>query len=184
MLRAIGDDLVARHAACSGPAWDWFENELTYDNARLPEALLRIGTVLDDSRYVDLGVRTLAFYESVVIEDGVFVPIGSNGWYVRGGERARYAQQPLEAAAFVDAALAAEAATGSTRYRDLAETGFAWFDGRNTRGAVLASGGGCHDGLETFGVNANMGAESTLAYLASAYALAQSTATGTLQLAR
>jgi ATP-dependent protease HslVU (ClpYQ) peptidase subunit len=184
MLRAIGDDLVARHAACSGRAWDWFENELTYDNARLPEALLRIGTVLDDSRYVDLGVRTLAFYESIVIEDGVFVPIGSNGWYVRGGERARYAQQPLEAAALVDAALAAEAATGSTRYRDLAETGFAWFDGRNTRGAVLASGGGCHDGLETFGVNANMGAESTLAYLASAFALAQSTATGTLQLVR
>jgi hypothetical protein len=94
-LREIGEDLVARHAACAAPDWDWFEDEMTYDNARLPEALLRIGAVLGDARFADLGLRTFAFYESVVVENETFVPIGSDGWYPRGGRRARFAQQPL-----------------------------------------------------------------------------------------
>jgi hypothetical protein len=171
-LRSIGAELAARHASHADASWDWFENELTYDNARLPEALLRIGTVLEDSDLIALGLRTFAFYESIVVEDGTFVPIGNDGWYVRGGRRARYAQQPLEAAAFVDAALAAEAATGSARYRGLAEIGLAWYHGRNTRGAPMVAGGGCCDGLEADAINGNMGAESTLAYVTSALALA------------
>ncbi len=172
VLRGIGDDLVARHAACAGADWDWFEEEMTYDNARLPEALLRIGTVLDDPAYSALGLRTLAFYESVVMEDGIFVPIGNAGWYRRGGTRARFDQQPLEAASLVDAALAAAAATGDARYHDLADAGLQWFFGRNCVNAVLVHGGGCCDGLEETGPNRNMGAESTLAYLAAAFALA------------
>ncbi|GAC1313141.1 MAG: glycosyl transferase [Vulcanimicrobiaceae bacterium] len=172
-LRHIGADLTARHRATADTGWRWFENELTYDNARLPEALLRIGTVLEEPTFVALGIETLDFYESVAVEDGAFVPIGNAGWYVRGGRRARYGQQPLEAAALVDAAIAAEAATGEKRYRRLAECGLEWFYGRNSREAVLASNGACCDGLEEIGINRNMGAESTLAYLSSALALAQ-----------
>ncbi len=175
-LRRIGTGFVACHRAHAKPTWEWFENELTYDNARLPEALLRIGTVLEDRAFVELGLKTLDFYESVTVEDGTFVPIGNAGWYVRGRRRARYAQQPLEAAALVDAALAAEAATGEQRYRRLAECGLEWFYGRNSRKAVMACGGAGFDGLEEVGVNQNMGAESTLAYLSSALALAQPSA--------
>jgi hypothetical protein len=183
-LRAIGADLAARHAACAGADWDWFEDAMTYDNARLPEALLRIGTVLEDSTLAALGLRTLAFYESIVVENGIFVPIGNDGWYERGKTRARYAQQPLEAAALVDAALAAEAATGDARFHRLAECGLAWFSGGNTRGVVMAAGGGCCDGLEADAVNRNMGAESTLAYVASAFALAAPAAPRVVRLAR
>jgi len=182
-LRAIGDDLVARHAACARTDWDWFEDEMTYDNARLPEALLRIGTVLDDRTYVALGLRALAFYESVVMEDGIFIPIGNAGWYRRGGARARFDQQPLEAASLVDVALAAEAATGESRYRELADAGYQWFLGANSGNAVLVNGGGCCDGLEARGPNRNMGAESTLAYLAAAFALAPADAVA-LRIAR
>ncbi|MDQ2908876.1 MAG: hypothetical protein M3R44_05920 [Candidatus Eremiobacteraeota bacterium] len=182
-LRAIGDDLVARHARFARADWDWFEDEFTYDNARLPEALLRIGTVLDDRRYVTLGLQTLAFYESIVIEGDIFVPIGNAGWYRRGHERARLAQQPLEAASLIDVALAAETASGDARYRTLAQTGLAWFYGRNTLGAALVHGGGCCDGLEADGPNRNMGAESTLAYLAAAFALAPADAAA-LRIAR
>ena len=172
-LRAIADDLVARHERAATGTWDWFEDELTYDNARLPEALLRIGMVLDDSRYVALGARTFAFYESVVVEDGIFVPIGNDGWYRRGGVRARHGQQPLEATALVDAAHAARAATGDPRYDRLAELGLDWFAGRNSLGAVMATrAGGGYDGLEERNTNGNMGAESTLAYLAAAFACA------------
>lgn len=175
-LRAIGFDLIARLHANARPDWQWFEDALTYDNARLPEALLSIGTVLEDPTFVATGLETLAFYESIVVEDGTFVPIGNAGWYVRGGPRARFAQQPLEAAGLVDAALAAYAATGLERYLRLAECGFAWFTGRNSRGTMMAHGGGCCDGLEAFAVNPNMGAESTLAYLASAFAVSQESA--------
>ena len=182
-LRSIGSGLVASHAAERAADWDWFEGAMTYDNARLSEALIRIGTVLDNRNFLIVGLETFAFYESVTIENGCYVPIGNAGWYVRGGRRARYAQQPLEAASLVDAALAAGAATGDQRYQRLAECGLEWFYGRNSRDAVMAHGGGCFDGLEELGVNRNMGAESTLAYLASAFALAQPVADG-LRIAR
>jgi hypothetical protein len=172
LLRELGADLRERYERASAPGWDWLENSMTYDNARLPEALLRIGMVLEDRGLVELGLRTLRFYESIVIEDALFVPIGNAGWYVRGGKRARYGQQPLEAASLVDAALAALAATGDAHYGHLATLGHGWYGGRNTRGIAMVVAGGCFDGLEEDGPNRNMGAESTLAYLASAFALA------------
>lgn len=177
MLRTIASDLVARHAATAAAGWDWFENELTYDNARLPEALLRIGMMLEDSGFIALGVRTLAFYESIVVEADIFVPVGNDGWYPRGGVRARYGQQPLEATALVDAAHAARAATGDPRYGRLAELGLDWFAGRNSLRTIMATReGGGYDGLEQCRANGNMGAESTLAYLATAFAFAPTAA--------
>jgi hypothetical protein len=146
---------------------------MTYDNARLPEALLRIGSVLDERSWVEAGLRTLDFYESVVLEGGVFVPIGNDGWHSRGGPRARFGQQPLEAAAMIDACLEAYGLTGLLRYLRSAESAFAWFHGSNSERLEIVSGAGCRDGLERNWVNANMGAESTLAYLASALAVAQ-----------
>jgi hypothetical protein len=172
-LNELGEDLRERYDRGRAPDWEWFEQTMTYDNARLPEAALRIGMVLEDQPLVDLGLRTLAFYESVTVENDIFVPIGNAGWFERGGHRARYAQQPLEAAALVDAALAAQAATAEAGFRRLAEIACAWYAGRNTLGIVMVSGGGCYDGLESEGHNRNMGAESTLAYLASSLALAE-----------
>jgi hypothetical protein len=172
-LRRVGERLSQAYENARADGWEWFEPTMTYDNARLPEALLRIGGALTDPTFVDLGFRTLDFYESVVIEDRMFVPIGNAGWYPRDGHRARYAQQPLEAAGMVDAALAGHAIRGEIRYRRLAELALEWYYGRNTRDAVMATGGGCFDGLDELGVNRNMGAESTLAYLSSALALAQ-----------
>lgn len=172
-LRSIAQELVAHRNATRGEGWDWFQERMTYDNARLPEALLRIGSVLDEREWVEAGLRTLDFYESVVLEAGVFVPIGNDGWFARGGPRARFGQQPLEAAAMVDACLEAYGLTGLLRYLRTAEAAFAWFHGDNSEKLEVVSGAGCRDGLEANWVNANMGAESTLAYLASALAVAQ-----------
>ena len=91
------------------------------------------------------------------------MPIGNDGWYRRGGARARYAQQPLEAVAMVDAELAAFDATGDAAHLAAAEIALAWYYGKNSRGIAMASGGGCYDGLDEDAVNMNMGAESTLA---------------------
>jgi hypothetical protein len=172
-LRAVASDLQHRYEATRAPDWEWFADAMLYDNARLCEATLRAGMALEDRSALAVGLETLDFLESVVFEDGRFVPIGNRGWYVRGGPRARFDQQPLEAAAMVDAELAAYAATREARRLENANLAFEWFVGRNSLGATLVRGGGCCDGLSEDAVNQNMGAESTLAYLAAALALAE-----------
>ncbi|MDP9024060.1 MAG: glycosyltransferase, partial [Candidatus Eremiobacteraeota bacterium] len=71
------------------------------------------------------------------------------------------------------AELAAFAADRDPARLVAAELALAWYYGKNSLGVAIASGGGCYDGLEATGVNRNMGAESTLAHLAGAYALAE-----------
>lgn len=170
--------------AHAGEGWAWCEDVMTYDNARLPEALLRAGIALDDERYRRTGLAMLEFYVSVVVENGMFRPVGNDGWYPRGGEKATHGQQPLEAAALVDAAFVALDLTGEERWRRIAEIGYAWFLGHNSAGMPLATDdGGCCDGIDVSGCNANMGAESTVAYLMSAIAHARRAAE-TLRIAR
>jgi hypothetical protein len=172
-LRHLAGAVTAAFDAASSTDWPWFETAMTYDNARLAEALIRAGCALGDARYGETGLKALDFYERVTIEDGRFVPIGNEGWYPRGGPRARYAQQPLEACALIDAELAAFEATSDQSRLLKAEIGLAWYFGKNTRSVVMARGGGCCDGLHEDGVNTNMGAESTLALLAAADAMAE-----------
>ena len=182
-VRAVLDESLAFIAdafdAHSGPNWQWCEDVMTYDNARLCEALLRGGKALESERYVRTGLAMLSFYSSVVIEDSstssgqaIFVPVGNDGWYPRGGTKARNGQQPLEAAGLVDAAFAALDVTGDERWRNVAETAHDWYFGRNTERIVVATETGCRDGIGDGGINANMGAESTICYLMSAIAMA------------
>lgn len=182
-LRPLADAVKAAYLANRDADWQWFEDEMTYDNARLCEAMLRAGVTLRDDELIAIGLRTFSFLESVVIENGMFVPIGNQGWYPRGGVRARYGQQPLEAAAMVDAALMAYECTSDPAFVATAHLAFEWFHGRNTNEAVVVERGGCRDGIDPTSVNPNMGAESTVAYLAAAYALAERPAKG-LTLAR
>ncbi len=171
-LRSLAGSLKQKYLDVRHADWQWFENILTYDNARLSEAMLRAGLALRDDELIAIGLRTFDFYQRVTVEGGIYVPVGNEGWYPRGGIKPKYCQQPLEAVALVDAALAAYDATGDPAYRSTAQLGLDWYYGRNSRGIVMARNGGCLDGLNETSVNMNMGAESTLAYLASAYALA------------
>lgn len=172
-LRKLAERSATRFEENREPGWTWFEEMMTYDNARLPEALIRAGITLEVPEFTEIGRQTLAFYERVVFEDGIFVPIGNDGWYRKGGDRARFAQQPLEAVAMIDAELAAFTGDGDPAHLVAAERALSWYYGKNSLGVAVASGGGCYDGLEATGVNRNMGAESTLAHLAGAYALAE-----------
>jgi hypothetical protein len=150
--------------------WMWWEPELTYDNARLPEAMLRAASALREPSFGETGIASLDFLASITQPSGMFVPIGAPGWYRKGGERPLYDQQPLEAAAMVDAFLAAERWQRNRAYRHQAQIAFEWFTGKNVNGMPLADEdvGSCYDGLLPEGLNTNMGAESTLAYLQAA----------------
>lgn len=175
-LGALCAGLLSEFDRAATDDWAWWEPELTYANARLPEALLRGAAALDDQRLAAAGLRALTFLESVTQSGDTFVPIGNDGWYRRGGHRAVYDQQPIEACAMVDMWLAAQRLTGDKTYRDKALVAFEWFLGRNTEGLVVARPefGGCRDGLKQGRLNENMGAESTLSYLHAHSALAAS----------
>ena len=153
--------------------WAWFEERLTYDNALLPFALLRAARTLDAPGYGQVGLAALEFLAEVTFRGGVFWPIGNQGWYVKGGLRADFDQQPVEAASMVLACQEAAYLTGDRSWHNLAVDVARWFTGRNALGLPLLDPetGGCHDGLSEHGVNRNQGAESTLAWLIAAYGL-------------
>ena len=137
-------------------------------------ALIVSGAALGREDMLDGGLRTLRWLLDVqTTEEGHLSIVGNDGWYVRGGTRARFDQQPIEAYALVDACLAAANATGDEQWVREAHRSFEWFTGRNDKGVPLLDGetGGCRDGLNPQGVNANEGAESTLAYVLSLLAL-------------
>jgi hypothetical protein len=75
-------------------------------------------------------------------------------------------EQPLDAAAFVEAELSAFAATRDAVHGVRARRAFEWFLGRNRLQRPLYdfATGGCGDGLGRDGLNDNEGAESTLAF--------------------
>jgi hypothetical protein len=172
LLRASGEQLMRLHAAASRPGWNWFEPELAYDNARLPQALIRAGSRLGDSAMVTLGLSTLDWLVAVQTGPrGNFRPVGSNGFGRAYAPPLAFDQQPLEATATIDAALAAYDASGDARWRKAARGAFGWFFGDNDAGVMIAdlASGGCFDGLMASGVNRNQGAESILSlHLAAA----------------
>ncbi len=152
------------------PDWQWFEEELSYDNAKLAHALILSGQATGQPAVLERGLRALRWLtELQKSEKGHFRPIGSNGFYRRGGTRANFDQQPIEAQATVSACLEAYRATSDFRWYEDAQRAFDWFIGWNDLGLELYSPetGGCRDGLHVDRVNRNQGAESTLAFLLS-----------------
>jgi glycosyltransferase involved in cell wall biosynthesis len=172
-VNAISDALTARliglYEAQSEAEWPWFEPVLSYDNAKLPHALICSGRHggAHRQRALELGLQTLRWLVREQTRDGHFVPIGSNGFYRRGGPRARFDQQPVEAQATVSACIEAFEATRDRFWLEEAGRAFEWFLGRNDLDQPLynSSSGGCYDGLHFDRINLNQGAESTLAFL-------------------
>jgi hypothetical protein len=160
--------LHGQYLRAGGPDWPWFEDRLTYCNARLPQALIRCGARTGRQDWLEAGLRALAWLAEIQTgADGRFAPIGCNGFFTRGQPRARFDQQPVEACATVSAALDAGAASGDPRWRERARAAFGWFLGRNQHGLALYDPrtGGCRDGLRAHCANQNQGAESTLSFL-------------------
>jgi hypothetical protein len=150
--------------------WPWFENVLSYDNAKLPHALIASARSSGNERAMSLGLQSLAWLlEQQKSPTGCFRPIGCNGFFERGRERAHFDQQPIEAQATLTACIEAYHATEDPVWLKETRLAFEWFLGANDLGLDLydPKTGGCHDGLQEDRVNLNQGAESTLAFLLS-----------------
>jgi glycosyltransferase involved in cell wall biosynthesis len=166
---ALAQRLLDLYRGNAGDDWLWFERSLAYGNARLSQALIRAGADIGNDEMTTAGLRSLDWLARVeTTEGGNFSPIPNSGWR-QGAPRPRFDQQPIEAQCMVEACFRAWRVTGERRWRETMTTTFEWFLGRNDLGRPLYdyATGGCHDGLHSQGVNANEGAESTLAFLGS-----------------
>ena len=163
----LADNLVQHYQDKVKHDWHWFEPHLTYDNARLSQALFIAYRMVGNQKYLDVAKESMDFLLETQMVDDVFVPIGNDGWYKHGGNRAFYDQQPLEATAMVEAAVDAYYATKDKRYVQVANTAFGWFLGRNSGKLMVYNPEttGCFDGIHADRVNMNQGAESSISYL-------------------
>jgi hypothetical protein len=165
LLRLAADQLVESHRQHARDDWNWFEPSLAYDNARLPEALIRAGQVLESREMIEVGLSTLAWLGTQQSSPrGTFRPVGCKSFGRAYAAPLAFDQQPLEATATVDAAAAAFEVTGDRAWRQMAHDAFGWFFGDNDAGMPMAdvSDGSCCDGLMATGINRNQGAESVL----------------------
>jgi glycosyltransferase involved in cell wall biosynthesis len=166
---ALSRRLLEMYESIRRPDWKWFENVLAYGNARLPQALLAVGSACSDDRMISAGLESLEWLSTIqhCEINRHFTPIGSQGFYRQDGEKARFDQQPIEVAGAVSASLQAYRVTGDDRWRNEAWSAFRWFLGDNDLQLPMYDSvtGGCRDGLHPDRANENQGAESTLSFL-------------------
>ncbi len=174
-LNKLANFLVKAYEKNSSPGWEWFETSVTYDNFRLPQALFAAYIITGSERYKKVAAATLNFITKCNFDkkNNYFDFIGQDGWYTKGKPKANYDQQPLEAAAAVDAYLFASKALHKKTYYNQARLAFEWFFGnnRNRRFIYDENTKGVYDGLTLRGVNQNEGAESIVCFLMSCLSL-------------
>ncbi len=176
LVTEFGGRLLAQLRRERRADWNWFEPVLAYDNARLPEALIRAGVLLRDAAMVEEGLASLAWLDDMQKNaDGQFRAVGTDSFMRAYAKPLPFDQQPLEAWATVDATLFAYDVTGDARWTDAAWRAHSWYLGNNDLDLPMATpgDGGCFDGLMSDRVNLNQGAESILAYQFSCVAMAR-----------
>jgi len=167
---SIAESIYRRYVENSNPSWRWFEDICTYANPRISQSMIFAGHQMDRKDIVQVGLDSLDWLIHVQKDErGYFVPIGNQGWFKKGDEKARFDQQPIEATSMIDALATAFAVTGESHWREEAFNVFEWFLGKNDMHSSLYdyTTGGCRDGLQADGVNLNQGAESTISWLLS-----------------
>lgn len=163
-LADLAQQLAALYERSRAADWRWFGDELTYANAKIPEAMLLAYRATGDERFKQIGFESIEFLLEQTYRDGRFDFIGNQGWYLRGGERAVLSQQPIEASYTAEACLVAYEVSGEQRYSELAQAAAEWLLGRNRLGVRLYdfATGACADGLNPHGPSLNQGAESVI----------------------
>lgn len=177
VLAELSEELLQGYRANAAPGWWWAEDSLTYDNARLPQALIAAGAALDRPDMLAAGLQALEWYLAQCTSNPGYVQLVGRHWRRRGEPvgtaEVEGSEQPVDAAALVECLAEALTATGLPRYGEQAVLVFEWFLGRNRLSQPLYdfASGGCRDGLELHAASENEGAESTLAYFQALLAL-------------
>lgn len=175
VLRRLTGRLLARYEENRREDWKWFESKLTYDNAVLPLALWHASEILGEEKINQVAKESMDFLTGITLRNGYLSVIGNEKWFAADDSKSRFAQQPVDAMMMVLMFQKAYLLTGEKAYAELLHTAFMWFLGQNDLHLSLYNKEtkGCFDGLESYGVNQNQGAESTLAYLISYLAVTE-----------
>jgi len=168
-IKNLSNSLVDLYKDHASDNWNWFENNLSYANAKIPESLFLAHELTKEDKHLEIAENTLHFLSDMVFVEDELHPIGQNGWFIKDGKKASFDQQPIDAAAMVHAYLAAYKITEDKHYYEKAVLAFNWFLGKNHLKQMVYNeeSGGCYDGLGKHSVNLNQGAESTIEYLLS-----------------
>jgi glycosyltransferase involved in cell wall biosynthesis len=164
----LADRLMSALAAVETPGWVWFEEGLSYDNARLPQAMMLTGMATQTPAYVEAGLRSLHWLMTQqTAPAGHFRPVGTAGFGDRREHPRAFDQQPVEATATIAACLTAWRADDDAEWKAIATRVFGWFLGSNDLSVALVDPhtGSCRDGLHPDRANENRGGESVLSYL-------------------
>ena len=164
----LAERLMSLLATVETPDWVWFERGLSYENARLPQALIATGIATGMPSYVAAGLRSLRWLMTLqTTSAGLFRPVGSQSFGDELILPRAFDQQPLEASATISACRAAWRADSDLKWKADAWRAFAWFLGANDLSTPLADikTGSCRDGLHPDRVNENRGGESVVSYL-------------------
>lgn len=165
--RTLAVKIVEQYSRHYAPDWRWFEDIIAYDNAVVPHALYLAYSLTGQKEFLEIAEESLGFLVEECRCYNHFSLVGCNGWYKRGGEKAPFDQQPIDACSLVEALGAAYRTTGRDEYLADMQRAFDWFFGGNDLGLPLYDfdSGGCADGLTPVGPNRNRGAESTVSCL-------------------
>ncbi len=168
-LRNMAHNLIKHYEENESDDWKWFEALLAYDNGILPLALLHSAEILNEDRVLEVAIEALQFLTKHTLNENYLSIIGNAKWYKKDGERSTFAQQPIDAMAMVLMYHQAFHVTKDKEYLNKLYTSFLWFLGENDLRMSLYDyeTNGCCDGFESYGINRNQGAESSLAYLIS-----------------
>lgn len=174
LIIKLADAIAVRFEQCAtSEDWCWFEDSLTYDNALLPWSMFAAYQKTGQERFLDIALKSIAFFDQNAFRDGFFRPVGCNGWWLRGEATALFDQQPIEASMSTLAHLVAYEVTGDETMLRFARRSLAWYAGENSchKSMIDPATGGCYDGIMAEGLNLNQGAESIVGYCIASMAM-------------
>jgi glycosyltransferase involved in cell wall biosynthesis len=177
ICKDFAERLSQQYIKYSSEGWEWFEPKASYNNSRLCQALLMAGRYLNNELYKKQGLESLEWLYNVQLnnEKNFISLIGNKGWLIKGKQKAKYDQQPIEIPPLIDSCYQAYLITGNRKWITRIGVLFSWFLGNNDRQEALYDyhTGGCHDGLTSSMINQNQGAESTLSWLLALHRMTQ-----------
>lgn len=168
-MKIMSDRLCECYYNTKKPGWHWFEEIIAYSNGSLPASLFFAYSVLNEEKYLNVGLETLNFLTKNLFEKRYLKIIGNEGWWIYGKNKAEFDEQPVDAGSMVFAYKVAKNITGRDDFDKYLHFSWEWFFGKNSLGKSLydEETGGCFDGITRYGVNENEGAESLLSLLGS-----------------
>jgi glycosyltransferase involved in cell wall biosynthesis len=166
-LHTAAEHLVQLFEKNATEKWRWFEDIISYDNAVMPHALFDCYRTTGKEIYLEIATQTCEFLLEATFVNDHFSFVGCNGWYPKGGSKARFDQQALEAVSTTMMLNSAYKTTENPTFLKMQKKAFDWFLGDNDLSVPLYDfrTKGCRDGLEKNGVNLNQGAESLISFL-------------------